>query len=145
MAYFVSYFFAFAEFYHRVHRLHIGKLNLANVLSFRVVALRDVNNVVFGVFFYHKPRSAAQSEAFTLPDGVEPESLVPAKFSASLEFDDVAFPLADVFADIIVVVYLSQEADALGIMTLRARKVVFLRKFPYFAFWQFSNGKHRFF
>ena len=73
----------------------------------------DKDDVVLSVFFYHEPRSAAESEAFPLTDGMEPEALMFSKHFACLYFNDVAFFLSHIFADIVVIVYFAEEADAL--------------------------------
>ena len=68
-----------------------------------------------------------------------------AEFLACLEFYDVAFLLAHVLADVVVVVDFSKETDALRVVSLCAWKSVFLRKFSYLTLRYRSDRKHRFF
>ena len=61
------------------------------VLSGRVVALRDIKNIVGYILLYDKPRSTAQEKTFALPNGVEPIAFVCAKHLSCLQFDNLAF------------------------------------------------------
>ena len=70
-----------------------GEVEGSTILQEVVVAVGDVKDVVGKVFFHDKPRAAAQTQAFALPDGVKPITFVFAHFLACLEFDDIAFAL----------------------------------------------------
>ena len=64
------------------------------VLRFRIVAVGDVDDVTLDVFLDDEPRSAAQSQPFALPDGMEPITVVLAQYLACFQFDDFSGPFA---------------------------------------------------
>ena len=72
-----------------------------------VVAVGDVEDVALDVFLDDKPRSAAETQALALTDGVEPQAAVPADELAGCQLDDVAGLFAKVAAQIVVVVDLA--------------------------------------
>jgi len=57
-------------------KMKIGKRKLRTILCFCVIAMRHINNILFNVLLYHKPRAATQSQSFTLTDSVKPISPV---------------------------------------------------------------------
>ena len=79
----------------------------------RVVAMRYVDDVLLNVFLDDKPRSTTESHTFALSDGVEPVAAMLANLLACFQFDDVARLFTEIATDIVVVVDLAQEADAL--------------------------------
>ena len=66
------------------------------------------------------------------------------EFLARFHLDDVAFFLADIFLDIIVVVYLAEEANALRVVTLRAWQFMEFRQSSHFRLWYVTDWEHRF-
>lgn len=84
----------------------------------RVIAVADIENVVGYVFLDDEPWTATEPQSLALPDGVEPQSAVLADAFTRLPFDDVAGLLTEIATNILVVVYISQEADALRVLAL---------------------------
>ena len=70
----------------------------------RVVAVRDIDDVLSDVFLHDKPRTATQSHALALSDGVKPVAFMLADEFACLQFDDVARQLAQIAAQVVVIV-----------------------------------------
>lgn len=64
------------------------------VLGFGVVAVGDEDGVGGDVLVDNEPRAAAEIEAFTLADGVEPVAFVFAEGAAGFPFDDGAWAVA---------------------------------------------------
>ena len=83
------------------------------VSRFRIITVAYEQDVFFYILLHDEPRTASESEPLALTDGVEPKSPVLTDAPSGLQFDDVAWLLAEVTAHIFVVVYLAQEADAL--------------------------------
>ena len=59
--------------------VEVEQVDAVAILCVGVVALRDVENVLFDVFLHHEPGAAAEEEALALPDGVEPVAAVGAE------------------------------------------------------------------
>jgi len=91
-----------------------------------VVAVGDEEDVFLDVLLDGEPGTAAEAEAVALTDGVEPESFVHAYLLACLDVDDQAGVLAEVTADVVVVVYLAEEADALRVFAVGVDEVLAL-------------------
>ena len=102
-----------------IHRLQVAQRDDIGVLRHGVVALRHIYNIIRDVFLHHEPRSTAETETLALPDGVEPKTLVTTQLLARFHLHDVARHLANVFADIVVVVDFSLEANPLTVMAFR--------------------------
>ena len=50
--------------------------NLGTILGKRVIPPAHKYDISFAVFLYHEPGSATKPQAFALPDGMEPKSLM---------------------------------------------------------------------
>ena len=59
-----------------------------------LIAFHNIQDVVFHVFLYHIPRTAAQSKSFALADGMEPMSLVLTQHLTGIYINNVAFLFA---------------------------------------------------
>ena len=88
------------------------------VRRLRVVAVTHVENILLHILLDYEPRSAAEAQTLALADGVEPQTLVASDALARLHLNHVARVLAQVSADVIVIVDLSQEANSLTILAL---------------------------
>ena len=93
--------------------VEIADAEVLAVGSLGVVTVGDVDNVLLDVFHDDEPGASAQSHAFALADGVEPMAFVVADDATCLQFYDVAWQFAKVTAQIVVIVYFAEEADAL--------------------------------
>ena len=56
----------------------------------RVVAMTYVQDIFSYIFLDDEPRATAKTEPLSLPNGMEPSSLVFANFLSRFTFDDVA-------------------------------------------------------
>ena len=98
--------------------MEILKREILLVRRLRVVAVTHVENVLLHILLDYEPRSAAEAQPLALADGMEPQALVGADSLARLHLNHVARFLAQVPADVIVIVDLSQEANSLTILAL---------------------------
>ena len=80
------------------------------------VTLDDVEDVLLHILLHHIPRTATQAKSLALSDGVEPVALVLAEHLARLNVDDIAFLFTQKLTNIVVVVQLTQETDALRVL-----------------------------
>ena len=106
-----------------------------------VVAVGDVEDVVGDIFFDDEPGATGEAHALALADGVEPEAFVLPDPTPCLEFDDIAWVLAEVATDIVVVVDFSQKADALGVLALGINQVLTLCNLTHLIFHVVANGE----
>ena len=114
------------------------------VLQQVVVAVRDIKDVGLEIFFDHKPRSAAETEAFALTDGVKPIPLVLSDLFAGFYFDHIARSLAQEATNEVIVVDFSEKADALRIFAAGRRQTVLDGDAAHLVFLQVAEGKHDF-
>lgn len=104
--------------------VEIGQIKGAAVLKEIVVAMGNVENVLFQILFHHEPRTTTQPESLALSDGMKPVSVVLAHFLARFDFDDRSFSFAQEATYEVVVIDFSQEADALRILTASRGKAM---------------------
>ena len=55
----------------------------------RVVAMRNVKNIPSDVLLHDEPRTASETHALALSDGVEPQSFMASDTLASLQLNDI--------------------------------------------------------
>ena len=75
--------------------------------------MRDKEDIFVDVFLDDEPRSAPQSQSFSLSYGVEPVSLVLTHFTTGVDFYDIARTSSEESTDKISIVDFSEEADSL--------------------------------
>ena len=109
----------------------------------RVVAMRDIDDVLLDVFLDDEPRTATQSHAFALADGVKPVALVLANEFACLQLYDIAWQLAQIAAQVVVIVDFAQEADALRVLALGIDQVLTLGNLANLFLHHVTNGEER--
>lgn len=98
--------------------MEILKGEILLVRRLRVVTMTHVENIVLHILLYHEPRTAAEAQTLALTDGMEPQTLVATDALARLHLNHIARVLAQVSADVIVIVNLPQEANSLTILRL---------------------------
>ena len=101
--------------------VEVEQVDAVAILRVGVVALRDVEHILFDVLLHHKPGAAAEEEAFALSDGVEPIATVGAEDFAGFQLNNLSFAFAQIAAEEVVVVNLAQEADALSLRSAEGR------------------------
>ena len=71
-------FFFTGKFTPRIFRNKIEavQVDYFPVLGFRVIAIGNVDDIPFDIFLNDEPRSSAESEPFSLPDGMEPVTIM---------------------------------------------------------------------
>ena len=79
-----------------------GKIRLIG--RCRIVAMRDIKDVVGDILFDNKPRTSGEAHAFALANGMEPESTMLTDATTGLQLDDITRLFAEVTTDIVVVV-----------------------------------------
>ena len=117
---------------------------VALVSRLRIIAMTDVENIILSVFLHDEPRAAPESETFALSDGMEPVSFMLTNFLSGLQFDDIPRLLSDIAPDILIVVDVSQEADALRVFTLGIDEMLAFSDLPYLIFDIMSDGEECF-
>ena len=120
---------------------HDGEVLLVGRLW--VVAMRDIDDVLQNVFLDNKPGTSTQSHAFSLSDGVEPVAFVLADNFPCLQLYDVARQLTQIATQVVVVVDLAQEADALRVFALGIDQVLALGNLAHFFLHHVTNRKER--
>ena len=93
--------------------VEVEQVDTVAILCVGVVALGNIEDIFLNILLHHKPRAATEKETFALSDGVEPISAVGTQYFASLQLHNLALALTKVAAQEVVVVYLTQETDAL--------------------------------
>ena len=109
-----------------------------------VVAMAHVEDVVLHVLLDDKPWTAAKAQALALTDGVKPQALVLADALARLQLYHIARVLAQITADIVIIIDLPQEADALAILALGIHQMLLLSYLSNFIFHMMTDRKYRF-
>ena len=109
----------------------------------RVVAMRDIDDVLQDVFLDDEPRTATQSHAFALADGVEPVALVLANEFACLQLYDIAWQFTQIAAQVVVVVDFAEEADALRVFALGIDQVFTLGNLAHLFLHHVTYGEER--
>ena len=113
------------------------------VCSLRVVAVTYVENVVLYVLLDYKPRSATESQALALAYSVKPQSAMFAYAFARFHLDNVAWTLAQVSAYVFIIVYLTEEADALRVFALGINKMFALGYGTHLVLLVMAYGEYR--
>ena len=121
--------------------VHFGQMESAAVLLFCVVSAGYIDYIFVYVLADNKPWAAAEPEAFSLSDGMEPVAAVLAEFTAGFYLYYRARALAEVPADEIVVVYFPEEADALRVASECVRKLGFGGDATYIGFRNVAEGE----
>lgn len=91
--------------------------------SGRLEALADVEYVGSDVLLHNIPWTAAEAQTVALADSVKPQSLMATYQLARLQLKHVARTLAEIAADVVVVVDFAEEADALRVLALGVYQV----------------------
>ena len=84
----------------------------------RLETLAYKQYVALHVFLHRIPRSAAEAKSVTLTDGMEPKTLMLTNLLAGLQFEHIARIFAEIATYVVVVVYHTEEADALLVLAL---------------------------
>ena len=106
-----------------------------------VVAVGHIEDIARHVLLDHEPGAAAEAQALALADGVEPQAAVRTDAAPCGQFDDVAGLLAEITAQVVVVVYLAQEADALRVLALGIDEVLLLGQTAHFVLHHVAYGE----
>ena len=84
------------------------------------------------------------AKSLALTDGVKPQALVLADALARLQLYHIARVLAQITADIVIIINLPQEADALAILALGIHQMLLLSYLSNFIFHMMTDRKYRF-
>ncbi len=124
--------------------MEILKGEILLVRRLRVVTMTHIQNVVLHILLNHEPRTAAEAQTLTLSDSVEPQTLVAADALARLHLNHIARVLAQVSADVIVIVNLPQEANSLTILALGINQMLLFGYLTNFIFNVMTDRENRF-
>lgn len=86
------------------YEVESGEVKMVAVKALTSVCMGNVNDVSLDVFIRDKPRSAAESKSFALPDSVKPIALVHADYMAGFTFDNLALAFAQKQLKVVVIV-----------------------------------------
>ena len=109
-----------------------------------IESVRHIKSIAFDVFADNEPGAAAQSQTFSLPDGMEPITFMFTQFFTRFEFYDITLFFSQIIPDKLVVIDISQEADTLTVFSFGTGQPCILGNGAYFAFHEASEGKHQF-
>src|SRR5699024_7393504 len=87
------------------------------VLQCRITSAGHVNHILLHILADNKPRSSTQPQSFTLADGMKPIAPMLAQLSTRFQLHNIPFPFAKETAHKIIIINLSQKADALTVTT----------------------------
>ena len=107
----------------------------------RFEALAYVQHVGNHILLHDIPRSAAEAQSVSLSDGVKPQAAVLAYQFARLQFEHFAGSLAEIASNVVVIIDLAEEADALRVLSLGVDEVFAFGYLPYLALLVMSDGE----
>jgi len=114
------------------------------VSRLRVVTMTHIQNIVLHILLNHEPRTTAEAQTLALTDGVEPQTLVATDALTRLHLNHIARLLAQVSADVIVIVNLPQEANSLTILALGINQMLLFGYLTNFIFDVMTDRENRF-
>ena len=121
--------------------VHLVEVNFTSILLAGAITIAHIDGVVLDVLLDHIPWTTTKSQPLALPYGVEPVSVVLTQFAASLDFDDWTTLDAQVAANEVVVVDLSQEANSLAVFAVGVGEFHFLCNLSHTSLGHGANGK----
>ncbi len=87
------------------------------VLCFHIIATGYIDNIFLNILPYHKPGATTQTKSLSLSDSVEPISAMSTQFLSGFQFYNRSLFLSKETTDKIIIIYLSQETNALAIFS----------------------------
>ena len=96
-------------------------MNRLAILLVRVIAVRNIYDIIINIFLNHIPRASTQTEAFALTDCMKPKAMMFTEFSSGLNFNYGSGLFTKMTANEIIVVYFAQKTYTLRILTLCVR------------------------
>ena len=106
-------------------------------------AFAHIEDVALHVLLHRIPGSTAEAKAVALADGVEPQALVLANLLARLKLKHIARTLAEITANVVVIVDLAKEADALRVFAFGVDKMLALSNGTHLLLHVVANGEER--
>lgn len=106
--------------------MEIVERKILLVCRLRIITMTHIQDIVLYILLNHEPGTAAKAQALALADGMKPQTLVLAYALARFHLYDIARFLAQITADIIIIIYLSQEADSLTVLALGIYQMLLL-------------------
>ena len=114
--------------------MEVCHLDVVLIYFLWVIAMTDEEDIALEVFLYDEPWSTSESQAFTLSDGIEPESLMRSYLMAGLQFTHIARVFAKMASDIFTKVDISKEKDALTVFAPGIEKSSLFSNFAHLLF-----------
>lgn len=125
--------------------MEIVKRKILLVGRLRIITMTHIQDIVLYILLYHKPGTAAEAQALALADGMKPQTLVLAYALARLHLYDIARFLAQITADIIIIINLSQEADSLAVLAFGINQMLLFGYLANLIFDMMADRENRFF
>lgn len=111
----------------------------------RVITMTYIQNIVLHILLDDEPRTATKAQSLALTDGMEPQSLMFANALSGLHLNHIARVLAQISADVIIIVNLPQKADSLTILALGIDEMFLFCYLTNFVFDVMTDRENRFF
>src|SRR5574344_894910 len=116
---------------------------IALVGSVWVVAMRHIQDVGSHVLLDYEPGATAEAQSLALSDGIKPQTAVLTYLLARLQFYHLAGIVAQISADIIIVIDFTQEADALRILSVCIHQMFAFSYLPPLILHVVADGEER--
>lgn len=124
--------------------MEVDEVEFLTVEAVAGVGVGNVDDVAINVFVHHKPRTASEAKALALADGVEPIALVLTYDVACFALDNGSLTGTEEGADIVGIVDLTQETDALAVATVGGGEMMALGELTHFVFEEMADGETEF-
>ena len=116
-------------------------IELGPGLALQLIAMDNIDSIPVNVFLHHIPGSTAQSQALSLPYGVEPVPPVLPQHRAHVQVNNITGTLSQIKLNKLVVFNLAEKADALTVLAILRGQVMGLRQGTYLGLGVLAQGK----
>ena len=113
---------AFQDGQRLCNEVEVCQTEVVSVLQLRVPTVCYENDVLLYILLHNEPRTATQAQAFPLANGVEPKAFVLSDNLTRFDVYNLSLLFAHKTTQEIVIVYLSEEADALTVLASGTRQ-----------------------
>ena len=106
--------------------------------------MREIYDILLYILLDDKPRSTTKAESLALSDGAKPVSFMLSHQFSGFHLYGIALPFTEVTTQIVIIIYLSKEANALRILSFRIDKMIFLCNMAHFFLIETADRKECF-
>ena len=104
----------------------------------------NIKDIALYILLDHKPRTTTEAKSLALTDGVEPQTLVAAYAATCVELDNITGIVAEIALDVVVIVDLAKEANALRIFAAGINEMFALCNGTHLVFHIMTDGEKGF-